>query len=204
MAKKKNWRKRNLFYLAKMYTDDLRWGEDYSRLRRCIGISILDFNLTNDLEGHRIYRLRDSKGDDFSDLLELHIIELRKLFSPDDSLADWVKLFNVTTEEELNMIKSNDQGICAGVELMRKMSLSRRIRWEIEAREKARRDRVAEMEYMMDEAREKGMTQGIEQERTLLNTLNNKLIADNRLEDLQRATRDVEFQQELLKQYGLQ
>ena len=57
VAKKKNWRKRNLFYLAKMYTDDLRWGEDYSRLRGCIGISILDFNLTNDLEGHRIYRL---------------------------------------------------------------------------------------------------------------------------------------------------
>ena len=142
------------------------------------------------------------------------------MFSPDDSLADWVKLFNVTTEEELNMIKSNDQGICAGVELMRKMSLSRRIRWEIEAREKARRDRVAEMEYMMDEAQAKGMaqglerglakgleqgiTEGIEQERTLLNTLNNKLIADNRLEDLQRATKDVEFQQELLKQYGLQ
>ena len=42
----KHWTKRQLFYLAKMYTDGLRAGHDYNKLRRCISISILDFNLT--------------------------------------------------------------------------------------------------------------------------------------------------------------
>ena len=40
------WDKRDLFYLAKMYTEDLKVGERYSKLKRCVGISILDFNLT--------------------------------------------------------------------------------------------------------------------------------------------------------------
>lgn len=59
VVKRKNWRKRNLYYLSRMYTDDLRWGEDYNRLRRCIAISLLDFNLTEDAQGHKVYRMRD-------------------------------------------------------------------------------------------------------------------------------------------------
>ena len=69
-------------------------------------------------------------------MLELHIIELGKVFSPEDSLADWVKIFNATTEEDLDMIKSNNIGIQTGIKTMREMSLTRRIRLEIEAREK--------------------------------------------------------------------
>lgn len=163
VAKHKNWEKRNLFYLSKMYTDDLHWGEDYGRLRRCISISILDFNLTEDACGHNVYRMRTKQGQDFSDMLELHIIELRKVFPPEDDLSDWVQLFNATTEEELDMIKSGNAGIQAGIKVMREMSLSKRIRLEIEAREKARRDRVAEMEYMLDEAREEGEMRGEQQ-----------------------------------------
>lgn len=58
------------------------------------------------------------------------------MFSPEDSLADWVKIFNATTEEDLDMIKSSDMGIQTGIKMMREMSLTRRIRLEIEAREK--------------------------------------------------------------------
>ena len=50
----KYWAKRNLFYLAKLYTDDLRIGEDYRRLRKCITISILDFQLIEGEEYHNI------------------------------------------------------------------------------------------------------------------------------------------------------
>ena len=105
-------------------------------MRRRIGISILDFDLTDGESGHNAYRMRNHQGDDFSDMLELHIIELGKVFSPEDSLADWVKIFNATTEEDLDMIKSNNIGIQTGIKTMREMSLTRRIRLEIEAREK--------------------------------------------------------------------
>ena len=56
------WDRRQLFYLSKMYTEDMKIGEDYERLKRCVSISILDFNLTNRKEYHHVYRLRDKQG----------------------------------------------------------------------------------------------------------------------------------------------
>ena len=37
------------YYLARMFVDVLFAGQDFSKLRRCIGICILDFNLTEDI-----------------------------------------------------------------------------------------------------------------------------------------------------------
>ena len=48
LRRQKFWEKRSLYYLAKMYADILLVGEHFERLRRCVGISILDFNLTED------------------------------------------------------------------------------------------------------------------------------------------------------------
>ncbi len=223
VAKQRNWKRRNMFYLSRMYTDDIRWGEDYDNLRRCIGISILDYNLTDEPEGHHVYRMRDGRGRDFSDLFELHIIELKKNFLPEDGLADWVRLFNATTEEELDMIKSSNIGIRTGMRMIREMSLTRRIRYEIEAREKARRDRVAELQYLQDEAMEKGLAegmekgiekgieqgiergleQGIEKGQEMTNALYARLLEDNRLDDLRRATKDMEYQSRLMAEYNI-
>lgn len=74
----KEWDKRQLFYLSKIFTADLDSGEDYSKLKRCIGIGILDFNLTDREEYHSVYKLRDKDGNLFSNMLEIHTIELRK------------------------------------------------------------------------------------------------------------------------------
>lgn len=109
------------------------------------------------------------------------------------------------------MIKSSNVGIQMGIKAMREMSLTRRIRLEIEAREKARRDRVAEIEYIKDELREQGRREGVEAGKAegkaegleVVNILNQHLIQDNRLDDLKRATVDAEFQEELLKEYNL-
>ena len=196
VVRQKNWHKRNLFYLAKMYTDDLRFGEDYRKLRRCIGISILDYDLLEDASGHHVYRLRDEEGRDFTDLMELHIIELKKKFVAEDRLSDWVKLFNVTTEEELDMIRSTDVGIQTGIEMVKEMSLTKWIRMEIEAREKARRDRLDQLAYARDEGQKEG------QER--MNMLYAHLLQDERLEDMKRATEDTEYREHLMKEYSIQ
>lgn len=45
LKQKLNWKKRTVFYLAKMFTEDLRRGEDYKNVRKCIAITILDFNI---------------------------------------------------------------------------------------------------------------------------------------------------------------
>ena len=83
VRRQKFWNKRTLYYLAKMFVDVLFLGDNFDKLRRCIAINILDFNLHASNEYHTIYRMRDERGVDFSDLLELHTIELRKVLHGD-------------------------------------------------------------------------------------------------------------------------
>ena len=69
----KHWDKRQLFYMGKLLTEELSAGEDYEQMKKCITISILDFNLTWDNNYHRKYLLREENGELFSDLSLIHI-----------------------------------------------------------------------------------------------------------------------------------
>jgi len=76
------WVKRNLFYLSRLYADELFIGENYDKLKKCITISILDFNLLADRkENHSVFTLKDDQGRELTDLFELHVIELKKSLS---------------------------------------------------------------------------------------------------------------------------
>lgn len=157
----KNWTKRTLFYLAKMYTDDLKIGQDYSKLRKCISISILDFDLVNSAEYHTVYRLRDKNGKDLTDLFEVHIIELGKKLHGTESVNDWIRLFNAESEEDLKMIKSKSAGIIEAIKELRTMSLGKTLRYMYEEHLKAVRDRRAEDEYVWDLGRANGKAEAI-------------------------------------------
>ena len=157
------WDRRCLFYLAKMYVEDLRSGEAYGKLRRCINISILDFNLTEDEDNHKVYRLRDEKGRLFSDVFEVHIIELQKKLTEEDSLKDWIQFFNATSEEELNMIKTRtkDPGVLEAIREVKVMNFGKRMRLRYEIRLKEKRDQMAREEYLRQEGQERGIKEGI-------------------------------------------
>ena len=68
-------------------------------------------------------------------------------------------------------------------------------RLEYEAREKA----ILDHNQMMLEAEERGREQGEDR----INKLNTFLIHENRYEDLERSTRDKEYQRQLMDQYGI-
>lgn len=156
----KYWDKRAIFYISKMFTEDLLAGEDYTRLKKCIGISILDFNVDECPKYHRIYRLRDEDGHELSDLLEIHIVELKKRLEGDKQLDDWIRLFNARTEEDLDMIKTENPGILEAIREIKVMSLGKSLRWLYEARLKEIRDLKARDDYVRDEGIEIGRTEG--------------------------------------------
>lgn len=156
----KYWTKRNLFYLAKMYADTLWAGADYGRLKKCITISILDFVLTNDDECHSVYTLRDKKGREFSDLFEIHIIELPKPFENAGAVGEWIQLFNVESEEELDMIRTENAGILEAREILKRLILKNPLRQLYEQHLKEVRDRKAEDAYIRDLGREEGKAEG--------------------------------------------
>jgi len=156
----KYWVKRNLFYLAKMYEEDLKAGQRYDCLRKCILISILDFALIPGGKYYSRYTLRDNDGGELTDLFEIHIIELKKELKGQGAVDEWIRLFNVKSQEELDMIKTKNTGIAEAINAIRAMNLGGRLRMTYEAHLKAVRDRWAEDEYVRDMGREEGRKEG--------------------------------------------
>lgn len=80
--------KRALYYWAKLYTTQLKEGDDYSELSKAIGIHILNF--TSILESkayHNIFNIREKNSNlEYFKDLELHTIELKK-FCPNNNEA---------------------------------------------------------------------------------------------------------------------
>ena len=163
LRRQKFWEKRSLYYLTKMYADILFMGEHFDRMRRCVAISILDFNLREDDRYHSVYRMRDEMGKDYSDLLELHIIELRKTLNGKSRMDDWIRLFNAETEEDLHMIKTKNVGVQRAKYVIQEMSLTEAMRDAFEAYRKRKMDRKSEDAYVYDQGKAAGEQIGIEQ-----------------------------------------
>ena len=72
--------KRSLYYLARLFGEQLERGGAYRQIARTIGISLLDFKLFPEVdELHSRFRFYDAaQGRELSDVLEIHYIELAK------------------------------------------------------------------------------------------------------------------------------
>lgn len=152
-----------------MYIADLRRGEDYKTVKKCIAITILDFNIDTKKSYHNVYMLRDKNGEPYTDILELHTIELKKNPNKEQPspLDEWHSLFNAKTEEELDMIKSRTKnpGIVEAIKELKEISLTDRLRYEHEMRLKAKRDRRAEDMFVYESGLKAGREDGLKQGR---------------------------------------
>ncbi|MDE6639899.1 MAG: Rpn family recombination-promoting nuclease/putative transposase [Acetatifactor sp.] len=170
-----HWDKRSLFYLAKMFTEDLLTGERYHKLKKCISINILDFNLNESPLYHRKYKLRDENGEEFSDMFEIHVIELKKQISGNKPVDDWIRLLNAETEAEMDMIKTENPGILAAVREVKVMSLRKNIRAVYEAHMREIRDRNARDDYVRAEGKAEGKAESVLQLLSLKGTISEEL-----------------------------
>ena len=201
----KYWDKRSLFYMSKLFTEGLLSGQEYDKLKRCICISILGFDRDEDPRYNRIYRLRDETGQEFTDLFEIHIIELSKPLNGTDRMDEWIQLFNSETEEELDMLqaKTKNEGILEAIRELKIMQMGKVIRAIHDDRLKQRRDRYAREAYVRDEGIRQGIEQGIEQGEDRLNRLILCLIANGRQEDLEKAAQDKTYREQLYEEFRL-
>ncbi len=145
------------------------------------------------------------KGREFSDLLEIHVIELNKPLNGAGRMDDWIRLFNARTKEEIAMLETRTEnpGILEAIKEVREMGLSRTLRLIREAKLKEIRDRNARDDYVRNEGRNEGRVQGIAEGEARLNRLYECLIADKRLDDLERSVKDKKYRERLYKEYGI-
>ncbi len=209
LSQLKVWAERSLFYLSKMYTEQISPGQSYNVFKKCINISILDFELFPDeTEFYSCFHIReDTRNFIYTDKMEFHLIELPKLpaeLREDSSDVElWAKFINSERKEDFDMLAQKNQYIESAYERLQLISQDREKRLEYEAREKA----ILDHNQMMLEAEERGREQGWEQgEKNMkerINKLNMFLIKEQRFDDLERAASDDYFQQQLMEQFGI-
>ncbi|GHU35891.1 transposase [Clostridia bacterium] len=110
VANEGDYPERSLYYWARVYSNSLGEGEEYSKLPRTVIISILDFKLFDCAEVHSEFQpLEVARHTPLTDKQCLHYFELPKLpdtVDANDSLGLWLALFNAETEEELKKIEA--------------------------------------------------------------------------------------------------
>ncbi|HQY65461.1 MAG TPA: Rpn family recombination-promoting nuclease/putative transposase, partial [Polyangiaceae bacterium] len=109
--KRPAFRKRALYYWARLFGGLLERGDEYGKLKPAVSILFLDYC---ELDGHRLHSifhvLETHDHSRFSDAFEMHVIELPKLDDAllaadrpaDDALLRWSKFFNAKTNDEAN------------------------------------------------------------------------------------------------------
>ena len=205
LSQLKVWSERSLFYLAKMYTEQISPGQSYNVFKKCINISILDFKLFPDeMEFYSCFHIReDTRGFIYTDKMEFHLIELPKLpekLKEDSSDIElWAKFINSERREDFDMLAQKNQYIESAYERLQIISRDKEKRLEYEAREKA----IMDHNQMMLEAEERGEERGRKRAEAQINKLNAFLIHEKRYEDLERSTRDKDFQKQLMLEYGM-
>lgn len=159
LSELKVWADRSLFYLSKMYVEQIEEGQSYDVFKRCVSISILDFTLFYDTdEFYSCFHLReDNRHSIFTDKMEFHVLELSKLPKElKENASDillWAKFINSEKEEDFDMLATKNPYIRSAYEQLQIISQDKTKRLEYEAREKAIRDH----NQMMFEAEQRGV-----------------------------------------------
>lgn len=184
VASIKYWDRRSIFYLSKLYVQHFHKGGNYKDLKSCINISILDFNYLDTEKYHTVFRFRDDEGNEYSDALEIHIIELNKLKvhkqsyvneykkemsdmqstvdEYEEAVQEWIQFFSCKDEEDVKMLNNHTKnpGIKEAIAELMSINASTMMRERYEARLKARRDQAARDEYVWDEGKAEGRSFG--------------------------------------------
>lgn len=202
------WDNRIIFYLSKMYTDQIKEGAKYEDLKPCIHVSILNFNLfPDDQKCFREIAFCDLvTNKKYTDLMEIYVLELKKLppEQADESLViKWMRFLSAEKKEDFEKMAEEDTYINEAYEVLQKLSADERKRLEYEARQKAIMDYNSQMSSSFNKGMQIGEKRGEKRGEARYKSLCDHLLKDGRIEDLKKAVSDETYTEKLYKEYGL-
>lgn len=161
------WANRTIYYLSKMYTDQIKEGDNYDKIQKCIQVSILDHILIpDDTECYRRICFCDTKtGKIYSDKMEIHILELPKLppeQQNESDLMQWMRFLGGKNREDLKRMAEKNSNLKEAYNELDKLSADEQKRLEYEARQKAIRDKNILLITGENRGLEKGERIGLE------------------------------------------
>ena len=163
------WADRSLFYLSKLYSGQIKPGQNYTVFKKCVSISILDFNLFHDTEEFYscFHILEDTRHTLYTDKMEFHVLELPKL--PKELKEDandillWAKFINAKSKEEFEMLAEKNKSISQAYQQLQIISQDEQKQLEYEARQKAIWDYNQSMLEATQEGEKRGIQKGIQE-----------------------------------------
>jgi len=161
---KNNIIERMLYYWSKMYTRQIKAGEDYDKLEKTIVILIADFNIKGleKVEYHSTWKIIEANSVKkliLTDKFELDIIELSKIKGREnekDQLLDWLVFLENPESERVTRKMEENKNLKEAVEKLDRISEDEKMQRIIELREKAIRDEHAIYAKGVDDGLEKG------------------------------------------------
>ena len=162
---KNNIIERMLYYWSKMYTRQIKAGDDYNKLEKTIVILIADFNIKGleEVEYHSTWKIIETNSAKkliLTDKFELDIIELLKIKGREnekDQLLDWLIFLENPESERVTRKMKENENLKEAVEKLDRISEDEKMQRIIELREKAIRDEHAIYAKGVDDGIEKGI-----------------------------------------------
>lgn len=152
---------RALFYWSKMFSSQIKSGDNYNKLKKCISINILGYEFIPlnfiHTQGH-IWDI--NKKYKLTDMLEIHFLELPKLYKAindkNDPAISWLEFINAESKGVMKMLAKKNDKINRAYKILEAASRDEKKRLAYEAREAALMDESTRI----DEAYEKGIQEG--------------------------------------------
>ena len=162
---KNNIIERMLYYWSKMYTRQIKAGDDYNKLEKTIVILIADFNIKGleEVEYHSTWKIIETNSVKkliLTDKFELDIIELLKIKGREnekDQLLDWLIFLENPESERVTRKMEENENLKEAVEKLDRISEDEKMQRIIELREKAIRNEHAIYAKGVDDGIEKGI-----------------------------------------------
>ena len=149
-------------------------------------------------------------GEQYSDLLELHFLEITKVppvMADEKPSVQWIRFLGGSNREELKAMSERNEYIQCAYEELERLSQDRQKRLEYETRQKNIRDYNSQMKSARIQGEEigmqKGKQQGKQQAEEQILALGKALQRAGRSEEAIKAMTDEKYLKKLLKEFGV-
>ena len=180
--------KRSIFYCSKLIHEHFMSGFQYTQLKKCIAINVLNspFKLSGKI--HSIYQIRERDEQTLLDeLLEIHFLDLTKLPKENlTSLEKWLMFIKTDSKEERAMLAQENSMMTKASQVMDIFYLDEQERKRYEAAWEYESDRLSMISESERKGLERGKSQGSRQAK--LETAKNLLQFGLSVENIAKAT----------------
>lgn len=170
---KKNIIERILYYWSRLYSRQIKSGEDYKILQKAIVILITDFKIENleELDYHSRWKIMEDKQGKkiiLTQKLEIDIIELPKIIGKEkeqDNLLDWLYFLENPKSERVTEKMKENENLKEAVKKLDSLSEDEKMQRIADLRQKAIMDEKAIYEKGLEVGIEKGIMEGSQKEK---------------------------------------